>query len=164
MLKKGRDNETVAEPVISPTRAVSSEQKTIIGKQIAIEGTIRGKEDLLVEGAVKGSIELTGHHLTVGHNGQIEADIQADNVTIMGCVNSNVNAHAKVSITKEADFSGEIHAKSISVEDGAYLKAVIELEKESQKKNVRPINLGDKAAPDTGQEQATPTTDATEVK
>ena len=42
----------------------------------------------------------------------------------------------KVEITKEADFNGEIRARSISVEDGAMLKAVIELERESQIKAV----------------------------
>jgi cytoskeletal protein CcmA (bactofilin family) len=41
-----------------------------------------------------------------------------------------------VEITKEADFNGEIKAKSISVEDGAYLKAVIELEREPTQKAV----------------------------
>ena len=164
MLKKSRTNETDIEPVISPARAVSSEEKTVIGKQITIEGTVRGKEDLLIEGAVKGSIELTGHHLTVGLNGQVEADIQAENVTIRGRVIGNVNALAKISIAKEADFNGEVHAKSISVEDGAYLKAVIELEKESQKQNIRAVKVSDKAAFDTSQEPAILATEADKAK
>jgi cytoskeletal protein CcmA (bactofilin family) len=164
MLKKSKTNETDTEPIISPARAVSSEEKTVIGKQITIEGAVRGKEDLLIEGAVKGGIELTGHHLTVGPNGQVEADIQAENVTIRGRVIGNVNALAKISITKEADFNGEIHAKSISIEDGAYLKAAIELEKESQKKNIHAIKLGDKAAFDTSQEPASLATEADKAK
>ena len=42
----------------------------------------------------------------------------------------------KVLITKDADFNGEIKAKSISVEDGVYLKSAIELEREPQIKEV----------------------------
>ena len=164
MLGKEKSTKTREEPIITPTRPVSSEEKTVIGKQITIEGTVRGKEDLLVEGSVKGSIELAGHHLTVGLNGQVEADIQAENVTIRGRVIGNVNALAKVSITKDADFNGEIHARSISVEDGAYLKAMIELEKESQKKNIRPVKLGDKAASDSSQEPAMLSTEADKAK
>jgi cytoskeletal protein CcmA (bactofilin family) len=164
MLKKGKIKETDTEPIISPARAVASDEKTVIGKQIFIEGTVRGKEDLLIEGAVKGNIELTGHHLTVGLNGQVEADIQAENVTIKGRVIGNINALAKISITKEADFNGEIHAKSISIEDGAYLKAVIELEKESQKKNIHAIKLGGKTASHTSQEPASLATEADEEK
>ncbi len=134
MLGKDKSSGTESEPVISPARHLSSEEKTVIGKQITIEGKVRGKEGLLIEGSVKGSIELAGHHLTVGLNGQVEADIQAENVTISGRVIGNVKALAKVSITKEADFKGEIKAKSISVEEGALLKGSIELEQEPNKK------------------------------
>jgi hypothetical protein len=64
-------------------------------------------------------------------------------VTISGRVIGNVNALAKVSITKEADFNGEIHAKSISVEDGAFLKAFIDLDQEPKKKTVPFTKISD---------------------
>ena len=134
MLGKDKSGITESEPIISPARLLSSEEKTVIGKHVTIEGTVRGKEDLLIEGSVKGSIVLAGHHLTVGLNAKVEADIQAENVTISGRVIGNVNALAKVSITKEANFNGDIHAKNISVEEGALLKASIELEREPKKK------------------------------
>lgn len=149
-MKKGRFNEPDMEPVMSPSANAASEEKTVIGKQITIEGTLQGKEDLFVEGTVKGNIELPEHHLTVGPNGQVESDIQAKGVTIKGRVTGKVNASADVSITKEAEFEGEIYAKGISVENGAYLKGMIELEKESQKKHIHPIKSEDKPAPDTG--------------
>ena len=106
--------------------------KTIIGEGITIEGTIRGKEDLIVEGTVKGTIEVAGNHLTVGRNGMVEAEIHAESVTISGRLKGNVHAVGKVAITEEADFEGEIRARSISVRDGAFLKAVIELQREPQ--------------------------------
>ena len=62
----------------------------------------------------------------------------AGNVTISGQLKGNIKALDRVDITKDADFNGEIKAKRISVEDGAYLKAVIEVERESQKK-VEPV-------------------------
>ena len=40
----------------------------------------------------------------------------------------------KVAVTKKADFNGEIKAKSFSVEDGAYFKGVVELDREPHKK------------------------------
>jgi cytoskeletal protein CcmA (bactofilin family) len=116
--------------------SVTMVDRTIIGDQIYIEGTIRGEEDLLIEGSVKGSIEMKAHHLTVGSKGQVEAEVHAANVTISGKLEGNISATGRVEITKEADFNGEIKAKSISVEDGAYLKAVIELEREPTQKAV----------------------------
>jgi len=143
MLKKNKKVDTGAKP--SPVQA-TVEGKTIIGEQITIDGTIRGKEDLLIEGLVKGRIEVEAHRLTIGSRGQVEAEIQAANVTISGRLVGNINATGKVEITKEADFNGEIKAKSISVEDGAYLKAVIELEREPGKKPVPEIKPEDKSA------------------
>ena len=151
MMRKSKMNGTDVEPVMNHNLSGPSEAKTVIGKQITIEGTVQGREDLLIEGTVKGSIELAEHHLTIGLNGHVESDIQAKSVTIKGRLTGKVNAFADVSITKEAEFDGEIYAKSISVENGAYLKAMIELEKESQKKNIHSIKLEDKSAPDASQ-------------
>jgi len=143
MLKKNKKVNTDTTPSHIPAPV---EGKTIIGEQITIDGTIHGKEDLLIEGSVKGRIEVETHHLTVGSRGQVEAEIQASNVTISGRLVGNINAAGKVEITKEADFNGEIKAKSISVEDGAYLKAVIELKREPEKKPVTVVKPEGKSA------------------
>ncbi len=121
------------------------EGRTIIGEKVAIDGAIRGREDLFIEGSVKGRIEVETHHLTVGPRGKVEAEIQAANVTISGRLVGNINATGKVEITKEADFNGEIKAKSISVEDGAYLKAVIELKREPDEKPVPVVKPEEKS-------------------
>lgn len=133
--------------------------KTIIGEQISIEGTIRGKGDLVIEGSVKGSIEVEGHYLTIGAKGQVESEIHAADVTISGKLRGNVNAKGKVEITKEADFNGEIKAKSISVEDGAHLKAAIELTQEPKREPASISRLGEKTASETEKETPAPAND-----
>jgi len=126
------------------------ERKTIIGEHISIEGSIHGKESLIIEGAMKGKIELEKNQITVGAKGRVEAEIHADNVTISGRLTGNIQALGKVSITKGANFTGEIKARSISVEDGAYLKATIELVREPQKgapPDAKPAPQGAKPVP-----------------
>jgi cytoskeletal protein CcmA (bactofilin family) len=140
MLGRSKGVKKADETAVSP---VSREEKTIIGEHISIKGGIQGKEDLVINGSVEGTIELGGCHLTVGPVGQVEGEIQANNVTISGRLSGNIKALDKVEITKEADFNGEVKAKRISVEDGAYLKAVIELEKEPEKKAVARDKLAD---------------------
>ena len=149
MLKKSKQVDTGNKSSIIQTPV---EGKTIIGEQIIIDGTIRGKEDLLIEGSVKGKIEVETNHLTVGSKGQVEAEIQAANVTISGRLVGNINAAEKVKITKDADFNGEITAKSISVEDGAFLKAVIELKREPHKKPVSVVKPEEKSASEPAKE------------
>lgn len=110
----------------------SAGEKTVIGEHLAIEGTIRASEDVIIEGNIKGSIEIKGHQLTVGSKGKVEADVEADSVVIGGRMVGNVVAKNKVQVTKNADFSGQIKAKRIAVEDGAFVKASIELEKDDK--------------------------------
>jgi cytoskeletal protein CcmA (bactofilin family) len=118
-------------------RSTSSarDEKTIIGEHISIEGSIRGEEDLQIEGSMKGNIELEKHNFKVGTNGQMEGEITARNVSVSGEFKGNIKSHEKVEVTREADFYGEIRAKSISVEDGAYIKGMIELDREPNRKS-----------------------------
>ena len=176
MLKKRKNDKDEYQPTFSamsteptpitpqPVSAVSSQEKTVIGQHISVEGIIRGKENLVIEGSMKGSIELEKHQVTVGSKGKVEAEIHADNVTISGRLVGNIKAQGKVEITKEADFSGEIKAKRISVEDGAYLKAVIELERDSDKKDMPSAKPFSPAAPTADKPPTSTSPDMTKGK
>jgi cytoskeletal protein CcmA (bactofilin family) len=113
----------------------SSEEKTTIGQHIAIEGQIRGEEHLVIEGSMKGNVQMEKHNFTVGANGRVDGEVHAQNVSISGQLKGTINAIGKVEVTKEADFYGDIRAKSISVEDGAYFKGSIELSREPHRKS-----------------------------
>jgi cytoskeletal protein CcmA (bactofilin family) len=106
------------------------EGKTIIGEGISLTGDIQGMEDLVIEGVVKGRIELKKNYLILSLNGKIEGEIVAENVTILGRMTGSVRALGKLEIKKEAEFNGEIKAKEISVEDGTNIKAAIEIDGE----------------------------------
>jgi len=125
---------------------VSIGEKTIIGEQVSFEGIIRGKKDLIINGPVKGSIKLENSHLTVAPRGQVEAEIYAQNVSIRGHLIGNIKAISNVEITREANFIGQIKAKRISIEDGASLKASIELEHEPQKETLPTYKIPEQEA------------------
>jgi cytoskeletal protein CcmA (bactofilin family) len=151
----GEADRPLATETVGITDTVTTSDKTIIGEQISIEGTIRGRGDLVIEGSVKGSIEVEAHHLTIGAKGQVESEIRAANVTISGRLKGNIDAKGKVKLTREADFNGEIKARSISVEDGAHLKAAIELTQEPKKEPASISRLGEKTASETKKETPT---------
>ena len=146
MLKKGRKPEegqgraydTITKPEASAPKPVpspsSNAENTIIGENISIEGHIRGNESLVIEGSMKGNVLLEGHDFRVGPKGRIEGEIKAQNVKISGQMIGNITTKGKVEITKEADFLGDIRAKGISIEDGAYFKGSIELAQEPHRK------------------------------
>jgi len=104
-----------------------SNEKTIIGKDITIEGDIRGKEHMVIDGSVKGNIEMETHNFALGPDGRVEGEIHARNISISGQMKGNIKTPGKIEITKEADFQGDIRAKSIAVENGAFFKGSVEL-------------------------------------
>ena len=148
MLKKGRKPEndqhhtynavpeqTAPKPVSQVSPSVTVNENTVIGKNISIEGNIRGSEHLVIDGSMQGNIEMEKHNFTVGSNGRVKGEIKALNLKVSGQMIGNIKTQGKVEITKEADFMGDIQAKGISIEDGAYFKGSIELAQEPHRKS-----------------------------
>jgi cytoskeletal protein CcmA (bactofilin family) len=145
-------------PNVSPER-YKGEEKTTIGERITIEGSIRGEENLAIEGAMKGNIEMGKHNFSIGPNGRIDGEIHAQNVTINGQFKGNIKATGKVAVTKKADFNGEIKAKSFSVEDGAYFKGVVELDREPHKQPTAAEIPSGPSIPEAAKKPIVPRTD-----
>ena len=103
------------------------EEKTSISSSTSIVGDIKAEEHLIINGAIKGNIEITNYNLFIGPSGRVEGEVRARNVRIRGHMKGKIKARAKVEITTEAYFSGKIKSKSISVEKGAYFDALVDL-------------------------------------
>jgi len=100
-----------------------------IGKLVSVKGELSGREDLFVDGEVEGSIDLAGHLLTVGPNGRIRANISAQSVVVFGRIEGNVRGSERVELRKSAIVSGDILTQRIVIEDGAFLKGGIDIQK-----------------------------------
>jgi cytoskeletal protein CcmA (bactofilin family) len=143
MFKKSVREQKAPRPEGSPSPSLqatvpaagSPESQTVIGENISIEGIIQANENLIIEGAVKGSIIARSHKLTIGKKGRVEASIFAQNIVIGGKMTGNAAAFDKLHITQTADFTGQIKAKSVSVEDGCIMNAAIEIDKGTTEKS-----------------------------
>lgn len=110
---------------------VESPKSTVahIGKSVVIRGELSGSEDLYIDGQVEGTIELREHHLTVGPNGRVQANINAKEVVIQGSVKGNVKAVDRVEIRKSGSLTGDLVAARVVIEDGAFFKGSIDIQK-----------------------------------
>jgi len=113
-----------AKPLEAPLPSVAH-----IGKSVIVRGELSGSEDLYLDGEIEGSIELRGHNLTVGPNGRVRANIQAQGVIVHGKVEGKVHGSERVELRKSAVLVGDIVTHRIVIEDGAYLKGSIDIEK-----------------------------------
>lgn len=123
-------------PVAAPRNALmSTTEQATIGKSLVIKGEVTGSEALYIDGRVEGSINLPGNRVTVGRNGVVSANITAREVVVIGKVKGNMTASDRVDIRNEGSLTGDVIAARISIEDGAYFKGGIDIQKPSQKAN-----------------------------
>ena len=113
---------------------IVQKEKTSISNLIFIVGNIKAEEDLIINGKVKGNVEIKNHSFFLGPSGRLQGKIHGLNVRIRGQMKGEIKATGKVEITREAKFSGEIKCKSVSVEKGAYFDAYVDLDRKSPEK------------------------------
>ncbi len=98
-----------------------------IGQSVQIEGELTGQEDLVIDGKIDGKIVLDGHHLTVGPNGRIHAEVHAKSVQVNGEVSGNILADDKVEISSSGSVLGDITAPRVALADGSSFKGSIDM-------------------------------------
>jgi cytoskeletal protein CcmA (bactofilin family) len=104
-----------------------------IGRSVVIKGELSGSEDLYLDGQVEGSIELRDHSLTVGPNGTVKANVSAKGVVIQGKLDGSVTASDRVELRQSAVVTGDVTTQRISIEEGAFLKGKVDIQKDSGK-------------------------------
>ena len=109
-----------------------------IGKSVVIKGDLSGSEDLYIDGRVSGTIELRGNSLTIGPNGQVQANINAKAVVILGKLEGSIQASDRVELRASAMVVGDVVAQRVAIEDGAYLKGKVDIQKDAGKATAKP--------------------------
>jgi cytoskeletal protein CcmA (bactofilin family) len=101
-----------------------------IGRSVVIKGELSGSEDLYVDGTVEGTIQLVSNSLVIGPNGHVHADVNAKSVIVQGELEGNIRASERAELRKSAVIVGDIVTQRIAIEDGAYFKGKVEIQKE----------------------------------
>jgi len=114
-----------------PILGMNQSEGAHIGQSVLIKGELSGSENLFVDGNVEGRIELPANKLVIGPNGRIKAHIQAREVVVNGKVDGNITASERVELKKTASLSGDIVTSRIIVEEGAFFKGTIDIQRES---------------------------------
>lgn len=99
---------------------------TLIGPNIVIEGTISGSETTVVDGTVKGEINLTSD-LRVGPKGRVEAKVQVRNIVVEGRVTGEIIASDRVELIAGSQVDGNIKAPKIIVAEGAKFRGNVDM-------------------------------------
>lgn len=112
-----------------PTSPVDERRATAwIGKALTIEGRIVSRENLTIDGEVKGTIELGEHSLDIGAGAVVTADLIAKTISVSGEVTGNVVASDKVDLQTTGSVDGDISAPLLSMADGATIRGKVDIQ------------------------------------
>lgn len=107
--------------VVTPQTPVGFE--TVLGGNSTLEGHLKSNANVRLDGTFSGTLEIGGNVL-VGETAQINADINAKNISIAGAVRGNVNGK-KVQLLRTGRIWGDIRATALTTEEGAFIDGKI---------------------------------------
>lgn len=105
-------------------------EAAVIGPSIFIQGELRGQEDLIIQGTVKGTIQLKDHIVTIGNEGKVQADIKARSIVVDGQVEGDLHGSDKIAVRRTGKVLGNITAPRVSLDEGAQFKGRIDMDPE----------------------------------
>src|SRR5579885_2327811 len=125
-------------PPLSEARPMNSTPRSAeaavarFGAGLRVKGEVTGEENLQIDGTLEGSVHLEHHRVTVGAGAQVNADIVAREVVVYGSVKGNLRARDRIEIKKDGSVIGDLTTARIMIEDGAYFKGAIEIDRKGE--------------------------------
>jgi len=104
------------EPLNRATPATQS--GGVLSSSVSIKGTVKFRNELLIDGEVEGKIDSTGR-LTIGKNARIRGEIRTKSVIVEGTVDGNVTARERCELRAGSTMRGDIESPRLVVDEEA---------------------------------------------
>ena len=88
-----------------------------INSDTVIEGSIKAKGNLRIDGTLKGDLECQGR-VVIGASGSIHGEIRCENAEIEGNIKANIVISELLSLKATAKVQGDIVTKKLAIEPG----------------------------------------------
>jgi cytoskeletal protein CcmA (bactofilin family) len=89
-----------------------------INSDTVIEGSIKARGNLRIDGKLTGSMECQGR-VVIGASGLVEGEIRCENAEIEGSIKANIVVSDLLSLKSTAKVQGDIVTKKLAIEPGA---------------------------------------------
>lgn len=97
-----------------------------------IVGDIKTKNDIRIDGILKGKI-ITSGRLVVGSTAKIEGNIDCANIDVMGVVLGDIQASGIVSLKAQARLIGNIISNQLSIEPGVVFNGNCQMQRKENR-------------------------------
>ena len=100
------------------TEQTTARINSIIGSDMIVEGNIRAKETVRVEGSVTGNVETEGA-LIISATGKVKGNIKGSSVVVGGMLEGDLASTGKTEVISTGRVIGNIRTKSLIVDENA---------------------------------------------
>ena len=95
---------------------------------MTLKGDLTAAEDITVDFAIDGSVELPGNSLVVTEDGQLHATVTAASVTVHGQLDGHISAE-RLEIASSAVVNAGVVTTRLALHDGAQFTGPVNTEK-----------------------------------
>ena len=90
----------------------------VLSSGVSIDGDLTFRNELLIDGNVKGKINATGA-LVVGKNAHIRGEVRTKSVIVQGRIDGNVFASERCVLEPGATLHGDVESPRLAVDENA---------------------------------------------
>lgn len=119
------------------TEQAAAKISSIIGADMVVEGNIRAKDTIRVEGNVTGNVETEGS-LILSATGKIKGNLRGNNIVIGGVLEGDLVCGGKTEVISTGKVLGNMHTKSLIVDENAVFQGQCVMNEEEVMRLMKP--------------------------
>lgn len=100
------------------TEQINAKISSVIGSDMAVDGNIRAKEAVRVEGKVTGDVESEGV-LIISAGGSVKGNVKGSSIIIGGSLEGDLSSGGRTEVASTGKVIGNIRTKSLIVDENA---------------------------------------------
>ena len=97
---------------------INAKISSIIGADMVVDGDIRAKEAVRVEGSVTGAVETDGA-LIISSSGKVKGNVKGSSIIIGGSLEGDLTSGGRTEVASTGKVIGNIRTKSLVVDENA---------------------------------------------
>lgn len=93
---------------------------TVVGVNVALSGTLKDQNDIVVYGMVEGEV-ISERAVNIGETAQVKGPVRGMVITVSGTARGSIDASERLEITETGRVFGDIATKDLVIHSGATL-------------------------------------------
>jgi len=137
----GKSNDAAPRPSAGDHHAQS-----ILQEGVVVRGELEAKGDVRLDGRLEGKI-VVSERLTIGNTGGVIAEVEANEVIVMGKFEGSIRARNRLELKKGARVVGDLSTANLVIEEGVHFEGTSKMSDNRERPKEGEILPIDKKSP-----------------